>query len=106
MIIKQAEQPSVQMIAGVQRKTLAVGEKSMLVKFELEAGAVIPPHSHPHEQIGCLLSGRLVFIVDGKEYPAGPGDSWAFPGGVQHAVQVVEQAEVVEVFIPIREDYR
>lgn len=44
-------------LAGIRMKTLAHGEKTHMVEFRLEKGSVVPPHSHPHEQTGYLVSG-------------------------------------------------
>jgi len=106
VIVKNKSKEYVAAIAGVRRKTLAVGEKGLLGEFVLEAGAILPAHSHPHEQIGYLVSGALDFIIDGKEYSAQPGDSWAIPGNVEHAAKAMETSVAIEVFVPIREDYR
>ena len=106
MIVKNKSKQSVTAIAGVGRKTLAVGEKGLLVEFVLEAGANLPPHTHPHEQIGYLVSGALDFIIDGQVYSAQPGDSWAIPGNVEHAAKALETSVAIEVFVPVREDYR
>jgi quercetin dioxygenase-like cupin family protein len=34
-----------------------------------------------------------------------PGDSWCIPGGMEHAVEMIEDSVVVEVFSPVREEY-
>ncbi|MBP2626027.1 MAG: Cupin domain containing protein [Firmicutes bacterium] len=106
MLVKNKSKQYVTAIAGVRRKTLAVGEKSLLGEFVLEAGAILPPHAHPHEQIGYLVSGALDFIIDGQEYSAKPGDSWVIPGNVAHTAKALETSVAIEVFVPVREDYR
>jgi len=105
VLLEEDAKPFVQVAAGIQRRALAVGERALLTEFSLEEGAVIPVHKHPHEQIGYLKSGRIIFLTEGKEYPLGPGSSWAIPGETEHSVRVLEKAEVLEIFIPIREDY-
>ena len=106
VIVQNKSKEYVNAIAGVRRKTLGVGEKGLLGEFILEAGAVLPLHTHPHEQIGYLVSGALDFIIDGQEYSALPGDSWAIPGHIEHSARALENSVAVEVFVPIREDYR
>ena len=90
---------------AIQMKTLTHGEKTHLVEFRLEKGAVIPEHSHPHEQIGYLVSGELQFIIEGRKHHTQPGDSWCVPGDVAHGVEVLEDSVVVEVFSPVRQEY-
>ena len=90
---------------GVTYKTLAYGDKTLLGEFRLEKGCVVPNHNHPHEQTGYVVSGRMTFTIDGKDYDAEAGDSWNIPGNVEHSVKVLEDSVVIEVFSPVREEY-
>ena len=105
MFVKDAAKPLVSVVAGVQRKTLAVGEHTLMSKFVLEAGSELPLHKHPHEQIGFLVSGKLILTIGDEACSLEPGDSWAVPGGVEHKAEVLERAEAIEVFYPVRQDY-
>lgn len=85
----------------------AAGEKMMLSVVELEPRAVVLPHSHPHEQMGLLLEGELTFTIGGETKKLLPGDMWRIPGGVVHTAVAGEMPTVaLDVFHPIREDYR
>ena len=90
---------------GVRFKTVAAGDKTHLTEFHLAKGNVIPEHSHPHEQTGYLVSGRLKFRIGAETFEARSGDGWNISGGVAHAVDVLEDSVVIEVFSPPREDY-
>jgi len=90
---------------GVTYKTLTFGIRTLLSEFRLEKGSVIPIHSHPHEQIGYMISGHMTLTVNGEVYNAEPGDSWCIPSNVEHGVEVLEDSLVIEVFSPVREDY-
>ncbi len=91
--------------AGVWLKTLAFGEKTHLAEFRLSKGATIPRHSHPHEQTGYLVSGRMRFTIGDEAFDAESGDGWNIAGHVEHAVDVLEDSVVIEVFSPPRQDY-
>ena len=52
MFVKNREKPLLAIVPGIQRKTLAVGDHTLMTEFILEAGAELPAHKHPHEQIG------------------------------------------------------
>ncbi len=93
------------MADGVKRKTLVFGKNTLMTEFRLEKGKVLPLHKHPQEQTGYLVSGKIVLFIGGEKYVAGPGDSWAIPGNVEHRVETVEDSVAVEVFAPVREDY-
>lgn len=85
----------------------AAGEQIMLSLVEFEAGAVVQPHSHPHEQMGMLLEGELTFTIGGQTRTLRPGEMWRIPGGVVHsAVAGDRPVKALDVFHPIREDYR
>ncbi len=91
---------------GVEIRTTA-GQKMMLSVVDFEAGALVPEHSHPHEQMGLLVSGRLEFTIGGRTRILEPGDLWRIPGGVPHRVIALDgPAVALDVFYPIREDYR
>lgn len=90
---------------GVHIRTCAA-ERMMLSVVELEPHSVVEPHSHPHEQVGMLLSGRVRFFIGDEERVLGPGDMWCIPGGVVHKVITLEEpARALDVFTPVRTEY-
>jgi quercetin dioxygenase-like cupin family protein len=83
------------------------GDRITLGVIELDPGSVIPEHSHEHEQVGLCLSGSLSFRVGDEARDLGPGESWVIPSDVPHEVHVgVDGAVVIDVFTPIRDDWR
>jgi quercetin dioxygenase-like cupin family protein len=95
-----------QIFPGVAIRTVA-GQAMMLSVVTFEPDSVVPDHAHPHEQMGLLVSGRLEFTVGGVTRVLGPGDSWRIPGGILHRVRALDgPAVALDVFHPIREDYR
>ena len=94
-----------QLLEGVELTTLVHGEKTLMGQFKIAKGAAIPAHSHPHEQTGIMVIGKLRFNIDGQVVDMETGDSWCLPGGVEHSAEALEDSVVVEVFSPVREDY-
>lgn len=90
---------------GVNLDSLAVGEKSMVTKMNYVAGNYATEHTHPHEQCGYVISGKYRMTIRDQVYILTSGDSYAVPGNVPHAFEVLEDGEVVDVFTPHREDY-
>ena len=83
------------------------GEGAMLNLIEFEPGATVPLHSHPHEQLGLVLRGTQVLVVDGVEHALGPMEAYVLPGGIEHSAHCgPEGATVLDVFRPVREEYR
>lgn len=105
MLRKKAEGSYVTMADGIQRRTLASGDKTVLCEFRFEKGAEVPAHSHLYEQTGYLLSGRLLFTIDGEKHEVGAGDSWCIKADIEHSAQILEKTVLVEAFSPLREDY-
>jgi quercetin dioxygenase-like cupin family protein len=94
-----------ELTAGVSGRPL-FGEGAMLNLIEFEPGAVVPEHEHPHEQLGIVLRGIQVLVVDGEAHPLGPMEGYVLPGGVRHGARCgPEGATVLDVFQPVREDY-
>jgi len=92
-------------VEDVYLERLISGERMNLQSFEIEPGATVPEHSHPHEQVGYVFEGTLTFLVDGEEIPIGPGDSFAIPGDEPHGARNDGDGTVrgVDVFSPPRE---
>jgi quercetin dioxygenase-like cupin family protein len=105
MIVQASDVGYVTALPGIARKTLVYGEKTLMVQFLLEKGATLPLHSHPYEQTGYLVSGRMVLTIGGRSVEVGPGDSWCIAEGVEHGAEVREDAVAIEVFAPVRPDY-
>jgi quercetin dioxygenase-like cupin family protein len=83
------------------------GEGAMLNLVDLEPGAVVEEHSHPHEQLGMVVSGEITLVVDGVDHVLGPFDAYRLPGDVQHGARAgADGCRILDVFHPVREDYR
>jgi len=106
MLTNRSDATPVEMMPGVVRHTLSTSERMMLIDVVMEKGAVVPFHSHPHEQIGYLASGRVLFELGDERRELGPGDSWLVPPNVLHQVTALEPSLAIDVFSPPREEYR
>ncbi|MFZ5643588.1 MAG: cupin domain-containing protein [Bacillota bacterium] len=90
---------------GIKRKTLVYGEKTLMTEFILEKGNILPAHTHPQEQTGYLVSGKIFLTIGEDRYEVNPGDSWVIPGNMVHWAEIAENSVAIEVFSPLREDY-
>jgi quercetin dioxygenase-like cupin family protein len=103
-VLRWDDEPIEQLSAGIGRRMLN-GEAMTLAQITLGAGAVVPEHAHPNEQIATVLSGRLRFVIGGDECEVGSGESVLIPSGVSHRVDALEESVVLDVFAPRREDW-
>ena len=106
MLVHRSSAAPVEMLPGVVRRTLTEGERMMLIEVTLEQGAVVPLHTHPHEQIGYLASGRLLWELGDERRELAAGDSWLVPSNVPHQVTALEPSVAIDVFSPPRGEYR
>jgi quercetin dioxygenase-like cupin family protein len=105
-LTRNDEATPVDMLPGITRRTLNEGAHTMLVELHMRAGSHVPSHTHPHEQTGYLASGRFRFRLAETWMEMTAGDSWSVPGGVEHEVEVLEDAVAIDVFSPPRDEYR
>jgi len=105
MFRKKNTGESKQLLEGIELTTLVHGEKTLMGQFKIAKDSVIPAHSHPHEQTGFLVAGKLRFNVEGEVMDTESGDSWCLAGGVEHSAEALEDSVIIEVFSPVREDY-
>ncbi len=92
-------------LPGIKIKTLVHGEKSLMTKFLMESGSSLPKHSHPYEQTGYLLSGRIKLSIGEDTFEVKPGDSWCIDSGMTHSAEILEDSSALEIFNPPRADY-
>lgn len=91
---------------GVHIRTSAC-DRMMLSVVDLEPHAVVAEHHHPHEQVGMVLEGRAIFTIGGEEKTLQAGDLYRIPGNVPHKVVALgEKVRALDIFNPVREDYR
>jgi quercetin dioxygenase-like cupin family protein len=95
----------VEMMPGLMRRVLATSDGMMLAEFTFKQGAEVPSHSHPHDQVGYVVKGRMKMIIGGEPADCGPGDSYHAPPDVPHSGVALEPSVVIDVFNPPREDY-
>ena len=105
-VIGTDERDATEAIDGVHLAVLAGGDEMNVQHFEIESGATVPAHSHPHEQAGYPVAGTLTFVLDDEERELGPGDSYVIPDGESHAAENRgnEVVRGIDVFSPPRKN--
>jgi quercetin dioxygenase-like cupin family protein len=81
------------------------GSKGMMVLWRFQAGAHAAAHRHPHEQFTWMVSGRMDLRIGEQTRSMVAGDVAVIPGGVEHEAHFPEDAEVLDFFTPVREDF-
>jgi quercetin dioxygenase-like cupin family protein len=81
-------------------------ENMTVAHWHLEAGAEIPSHSHPHEQVANVIEGEFEFTIDGVTQVVGPGSIAVVQPDTIHHGKALTACYIMDVFYPVREDYR
>lgn len=81
------------------------GDDLMVVRVTGPRGALAPRHSHPHEQMCVIVSGRVRFEIDDQQIDATSGSVVHIPCGVEHAAEALEDTEFYDIFHPVRQDF-
>jgi len=76
------------------------------VYWKVEAGAAVPDHSHPHEQVAHVLNGKFELTVSGETSVLEPGKVAVIPPHVKHSGRAITYCELLDIFYPEREDYK
>ena len=97
--------PVIEPVPGCRMRT-PFGQNLMLSYLQMDAGAEVPWHNHPHEQGGMLISGKLELTIGEETRTVEPGSMFLIPPNVFHRAKAIDgPAVVLDVFSPIREDY-
>jgi quercetin dioxygenase-like cupin family protein len=105
VIIKYKSAKITQPCPGVTRRVLAHSPSLMLAEHTLEKGAVLPEHSHPHQQMVFLRTGKLMVEMGGQTIEIDEGDSFVISPDARHKVTALEYSVAMDIFTPAREDY-
>lgn len=90
---------------GVTRKVMAYNQETMMCEVSFETGAVGNTHSHPHVQVTYVAEGSFEFTIENETQIVKKGDSILMPGGAVHGVKCLEAGKLVDVFVPMREEF-
>jgi quercetin dioxygenase-like cupin family protein len=105
MQLRRFDEEAIEQLAdGVGRQMLHT-ETMTVARILLQAGAVVPMHAHPNEQVANVVVGSLRFVVGGDEVVVSAGQSLAIPANVPHEAVAIEDALVLDVFSPPRADW-
>lgn len=99
------QQPEREVFPGFHGRFIHSGRMTF-ARWHIDAGATLPEHAHEHEQVVHVLSGELELVLDGEPHRLGPGTVLTIPSNMRHSGRAPVACEVLDVFAPVREDYR
>ena len=81
-------------------------EHMTVAYWQFESGILLPEHSHPHEQITNIMGGKFELCIDGTRYELGTGETAIIPANAKHSGRSITACYIIDIFHPVREDYR
>ena len=94
-----------EIITGYKGRAIHTGSMTFMY-WTVDEGAVIPEHAHLHEQVAHVLKGTFELTVGGETQLLEPGKVAVIPPQATHGGRAVTQCELLDVFLPEREDYK
>ncbi|PCJ94599.1 MAG: cupin [Flavobacteriaceae bacterium] len=94
-----------EIIPGYHAK-MVHGENMSLAFWDVEKGAEVPAHSHMHEQIMHVLEGSFEFTLSGVSQTYESGDLVLIPSHAVHGGKALTACKLLDVFSPVREEYK
>jgi quercetin dioxygenase-like cupin family protein len=94
-----------QVIEGITGKYIH-GDQTTFGVVEVKKGSLLPLHHHHHEQITFILEGELEMTIGGEAMTLKPGNFHVIPSNVPHSAVAHMDCKLIDVFSPVREDYR
>jgi len=90
---------------GIKRKILGFDDNLMMTLVEFKKNARGSVHSHVHRQVTYIVRGSFEVQIEDEKKILKQGDSFFIPPSIVHGVMALEDALLVEVFSPLREDF-
>ena len=81
-------------------------ENTTLAFWEIEKDAELPLHSHIHEQTTQVIEGQYQLNVDGVTNICENGFVVVIPSNVVHGGVALTDCKLMDVFSPVRGDYK
>ncbi|MCA6381675.1 MAG: cupin domain-containing protein [Cytophagales bacterium] len=74
--------------------------------WEIKKGSSLPEHSHMHEQVVNMLEGEFELVLEGTSNHLRSGMVLPIPSNARHSGRAITDCKILDVFYPVREDYK
>lgn len=81
-------------------------ENITMAYWEIIAGSDLPEHAHVNEQIMNLIEGEFEMEMNGEQLKLYAGAVVVIPSNVRHSGKAITHCKIIDVFHPVREDYK
>jgi len=102
--VKIKDLPELEITKGIRAHAVTTDTISVLHVI-LDGGAILPEHSHYHEQVVNVIEGELELTVSGEIYILKPGNVMVLEPNVIHSGRALTECKVIDIFHPFRKDF-
>ena len=82
------------------------GDQISVAYWQIKQGAEIPFHHHVHEMMVNVMEGKLELTISDETRVLEAGMAAVIPSNVPHRAKGITDCFVIDVFSPVREDYK
>ncbi|MHA2251467.1 MAG: cupin domain-containing protein [Candidatus Kariarchaeaceae archaeon] len=104
-LVSRNDQEEKELFKGFTAKFVH-SEKMTIAFVNVEKESSLPEHSHVHEQVLNVIEGKFELIIDGEVIRIEKGESYVIPSNKPHAGRSVTDCYIIDVFHPVREDFK
>ncbi len=105
LVYRSTEMEKTELVPGAEAGFVHT-ENVTLAYWSFAPGVSIPEHAHPHEQVVNVIDGIFELTVGGETERLEAGAVVVIPPDVSHSGTSVTACRLIDVFHPVREDYR
>ena len=74
--------------------------------LDVEPGGPVPMHKHSHHQCSFVIEGSFEMTVGEETQILTPGTFAIIPSNIPHGGRALSKCRILDIFSPVREDYR
>lgn len=104
-LVNLNELPALEIAPGIVGR-IVTADTFTVAHVSIKEGSLLPEHAHYHEQVVNVTEGELELTVAGEAHVLKAGRVMILPPNVPHSGKALTDVKVVDVFHPVREDFR
>ncbi len=104
-LVNLNELPALEIAPGIVGR-IVTADTFTVAHVSIKKGAPLPEHAHYHEQVVNVIEGELELTVAGTPHVLKSGKVMVLAPNVPHSGKALTDVNVIDVFHPVREDFR
>ncbi len=97
--------PALEIAPGIVGR-IVTADTFTVAHVSIKKGSLVSEHSHYQEQVVIVIEGELELTVEGEAHVLKLGKVMVLAPNVPHSGKALTDVKVVDVFHPVREDFR